>query len=194
MLKTKGKFLEVRWHARAGQGAKSAAQILAEAALDHGKYAQAFPEYGAERSGAPMRAFNKIGEEFIRSHSPVLTPDVVVVLDDTLIGSAPVSDGTDEESVLIVNTTRSPEWVREKTGFMGKICTLRATDIALEEIGRGMPNTVMLGALIKVTGAIPLEAVENRIKSTLGKKLPEKVVEGNLKALRRGYEEVRCVG
>jgi len=191
---TASKLLEIRWHGRAGQGAKSAAQILAEAALAAGMYVQAFPEYGAERSGAPMRAFNKISPHYIRSHAPVLNPDVVLVLDDTLLGVIPVTDGMKENSVLIVNTARSVDWVRKKTGFSGKVCIVRATDIALEETGRGMPNTPMLGALVKVTGAVSLETVEKNIQETLGGKLSEKVLEGNLRALRRGFEEVTCSG
>ncbi|MDI3516944.1 MAG: pyruvate ferredoxin oxidoreductase gamma subunit [Thermotogota bacterium] len=194
MQTTASKLLEIRWHGRAGQGAKSAAQILAEAALASGMFVQAFPEYGAERSGAPMRAFNKISSSYIRSHAPVLNPDVVVVLDDTLLGAIPVTDGMKEDSVLIVNTTRGVEWVRKRTGFSGKICIVKATDIALEEIGRGMPNTPMLGALVKVTDVVPLETVEKNIRETLGGKLSEKALEGNIRALRRGFEEVTCSG
>ncbi|HCZ06174.1 MAG TPA: pyruvate synthase [Thermotogae bacterium] len=194
MQTTASKLLEIRWHGRAGQGAKSAAQILAEAALASGMFVQAFPEYGAERSGAPMRAFNKISSSYIRSHAPVLNPDVVVVLDDTLLGAIPITDGMKEDSVLIVNTTRGVEWVRKRTGFSGKICIVKATDIALEEIGRGMPNTPMLGALVKVTDVVPLETVEKNIRETLGGKLSEKALEGNIRALRRGFEEVTCSG
>lgn len=194
MQTTASKLLEIRWHGRAGQGAKSAAQILAEAALASGMFVQAFPEYGAERSGAPMRAFNKISSSYIRSHAPVLNPDVVVVLDDTLLGAIPVTDGMKEDSVLMVNTTRGVEWVRKRTGFSGKICIVKATDIALEEIGRGMPNTPMLGALVKVTDVVPLETVEKNIRETLGGKLSEKALEGNIRALRRGFEEVTCSG
>lgn len=194
MQRTIGKLLEIRWHGRAGQGAKSAAQILAEAALAEGMYVQAFPEYGAERSGAPMKAFNKISPRYIRSHSPVLNPDVVLVLDDTLLGVIPVTDGMKEDSILIVNTSRSVDWVRNKTGFSGKICILRATDIALKETGRGMPNTPMLGALVKVGGTVSLETVEQNIQETLGSKISAKVLEGNLRALRRGFEEVTCSG
>lgn len=194
MLRTISKLLEIRWHGRAGQGAKSAAQILAEAALAEGMYVQAFPEYGAERSGAPMRAFNKISPRYIRSHSPVLYPDVVLVLDDTLLGVIPATDGMKEDSVLIVNTSRSVDWVKNKTGFSGKICIVRATDIAFEETGRGMPNTSMLGALVKVTGTVSLETVEQNIQGTLEGKISAKVLEGNLRALRRGFEEVTCGG
>ncbi len=187
------KYFEIRWHSRAGQGAKSASQLLAEAVLEMGKYAQAFPEYGAERSGAPMRAFNRISDQKITVHSAVENPDVVVVIDDTLLSPSIVA-GIREGGVLIVNTVHPIEFVRKKTGFNGKICTVRATDIALEEIKRGVPNTVMLGALAKVTGLITLEAVEQKIRDMFGAKFSEQVVQANLRALKRGYEEVSCSG
>ncbi len=187
-----GNYFEIRWHGRAGQGAKSASQMLAEAALDMGKYIQAFPEYGAERTGAPMKAFNRISDKRILVHNNVETPDVVVVIDDTLLGNADIVAGTDEKTILIVNTTRTCEWVREKSGFKGKICVVKATDIALEEIGRGTPNTVMLGTVAKVTGIVTLEILEEKIKDMFLKKFGEEVVKKNFKALHRGYEEVTC--
>ncbi len=187
-----GKYFELRWHGRAGQGAKSASQMLAEAALDMGKYIQAFPEYGAERTGAPMKAFNRISDEKILVHNSVETPDVVVVIDDTLLGNPDIVAGTSENTVLIVNTTRNCDWVREKSGFKGKICVVKATDIALEEIGKGTPNTVMLGTIAKVTGIVALEILEEKIKDMFLKKFGEEVVRKNFKALHRGYEEVTC--
>ncbi|AEH51866.1 2-oxoacid:acceptor oxidoreductase family protein [Pseudothermotoga thermarum] len=187
------KYFEVRWHSRAGQGAKSAAQLLAEAVLDMGKYAQAFPEYGAERSGAPMRAFNRISDEKITVHSAVENPDVVVVIDDTLLSPAVVV-GLKKEGVLIVNTAHPIEFVRKKTGFEGKICIVRATDIALEELKRGIPNTVMLGTIARVTGLITLETAAQRIREMFERKLPEEMIQANLRALKRGYEEVTCSG
>lgn len=127
------KYFEIRWHGRAGQGAKSASQMLAEAALEAGKYVQAFPEYGAERTGAPMRAFNRIGDEYIRVRSAVENPDVVVVIDETLLSPA-IVEGLSEDGILLVNTVKDFEFVRKKTGFNGKICVVDATDIALQEI------------------------------------------------------------
>ncbi|MEN3043579.1 MAG: 2-oxoacid:acceptor oxidoreductase family protein [Fervidobacterium sp.] len=187
-------IFEVRWHGRAGQGAKSASQMLAEAALDMGKYVQAFPEYGAERTGAPMKAFNRISDEPILLHSSVETPHLVVVIDDTLLGNPDILAGTNEETILIVNTVRTTEWVRKKSGFKGKICVVKATDIALEELGRGTPNTVMLGAIAKVTGIIELKYVEDKISDMFLKKFGEQVVQKNIRALHRGYEEVICNG
>lgn len=188
------KYYEFRWHARAGQGAKSASQMLAEAALEMGKYVQSFPEYGAERTGAPMKAFNRIADVPILVHSSVENPDVVIVIDDTMLGNPDLVTGVKEETIFIVNTTKDLDYVRTKLGGKGKVCVIPATDIALEEIKRGIPNTVMLGAIAKVTGVITLESIEERIRKTFGKKFPEEVVEANIRALRRGFEEVKCNG
>ncbi|MDI3523584.1 MAG: pyruvate ferredoxin oxidoreductase gamma subunit [Kosmotoga sp.] len=186
------KYFEVRWHGRAGQGAKSASQLLAEAALEAGMYAQSFPEYGAERSGAPMKAFNRISDVPIRVHHTVENPDIIVIVDDTLLGLSAITEGVKEDTVMIVNTVRGSNFVREKTGFKGKIFTIPATDIALEEIGRGIPNTVMIGALLKASNdKIPLDAVLNRVKKMFSGKLTEEKIEANLRAVRRGYEEVK---
>lgn len=185
------KFFEIRWHGRAGQGAKSASQMLAEAALEAGKYVQAFPEYGAERTGAPMKAFNRIGDEYIRVRSSIENPDVVVVIDDTLL-SPEVVEGLSTDGVLLVNTAKDIEFVRKKTGFNGRICIVDATDIALQELKRGIPNTPILGALVRATNVVSLEALERRIEKMFGNKFAKEVVEANKRALRRGYEEVKC--
>jgi len=187
------KYFEIRWHGRAGQGAKSASQLLAESVLEFGKYAQAFPEYGAERSGAPMKAFNRVGDEKILIHSSVENPDVVVVFDDTLL-SPSVVQGLSEDGTLIVNTTEGEDFVRAKTNFRGKVCVIDATDIALQEIKRGIPNTVMLGAVAKTTGILSLEAVQRKVRLMFEKKLTPEAVEANIRAVQRGYEEVSCSG
>ncbi len=188
------KYLEIRWHGRAGQGAKSAAQMLAESALEQGKYVQAFPEYGAERTGAPMKAYNRIGDQPVLVRAVIEEPDIVIVIDDTLLSPDIVKGLDEKEGILLVNTVRSFEWIRKRTGFKGKVCKVPATDIALQEIGRGVPNTVMLGALVKITGVVPLEAIEKRIEKMFLTKFGEEVVEKNKKALRRGFEEVECEG
>ena len=195
MVKTKKDFFEIRWHGRGGQGAKSAAQVVAEVALDTGKYSQAFPEYGAERAGAPMKAFDRISDSPITIHSSVESPDIVVVIDETLLGLPDITIGIDESTgVLLVNTTKGVDFVKQKTGFKGKICVVPATKIALEEIKRGIPNTVMLGALAKLTEHLPLESVIENFKKTFEKKLTPDVLEGNIRAIKRGYEEVTCNG
>ncbi|MDI3471923.1 MAG: pyruvate ferredoxin oxidoreductase gamma subunit [Thermotogaceae bacterium] len=195
MVETKKDFFEIRWHGRGGQGAKSAAQVVAEVALDSGKYSQAFPEYGAERSGAPMKAFNRISDSSITIHSSVESPDIVVVIDETLLGLPDITAGLDENTgILLVNTNKGLDFVAKKTGFKGKICVVPATTIALEEIKRGIPNTVMLGALAKLTDYLPLESIIENFKKAFAKKLAPEVLEGNIRAIRRGYEEVTCNG
>ncbi len=186
------KYLEIRWHGRAGQGAKSAAQMLAESALEKGKFVQAFPEYGAERTGAPMKAYNRIGDEPILVRAVIENPDIVIVIDDTLLSPELISGLDDKEGILLVNTVRDFSWIRNRTNFKGKICKVPATDIALEEIGKGVPNTVMLGALVKITNVVPLEAIESRIEKLFLNKFGEEIVEKNKKALRRGFEQVEC--
>ncbi|AEX85954.1 pyruvate synthase [Marinitoga sp. 1135] len=185
------KYFEIRWHGRAGQGAKSASQFLTEAAVEAGKYSTAFPEYGAERSGAPMKAFNRIADVPIRIRSGIENPDVVVVFDDTMLGLPDITAGLGEDKIMLVNTVMSPEEVREKTGFKGKIYTIPATDIALEEIKRGIPNTVMIGALVKLTNVVPMEVVKEKVRKTFEKKFSEEVVQANLRAVDRGYQEVK---
>lgn len=187
--------LEIRWHARAGQGAVTAAKSLAETALEEGKYVQAAPEYGPERAGAPLRAFNRISDQPLRMHSPVVSPQVVVVLDPTLIGIVDVAEGTPDDAILVINSPERPEEIRRKMKLRGrKIYTVDATRIALDTLGRPIPNTPMMAALIRVTGLLRLENVLHQIEKTLGKKFVAKVVEGNLEAVRKAYEEVKGEG
>jgi pyruvate ferredoxin oxidoreductase gamma subunit len=185
-------MVEIRWHARAGQGAVTAAKSLAETALHEGKYVQAAPEYGPERAGAPLRAFNRISEKPIRLHSAVVSPQVVVVLDPTLVGIVDITEGTPEDATIVINTPDAPDKIREKMGLRGrKVYTVDATKIALETLGRPIPNTPMMAALVRVTGLLKLENVLQQIEKALGKKFVAKVVEGNLQAVKRAYEEVK---
>jgi len=182
---------EVRWHGRGGQGAKTAAQFLAEAALEIGKHIQAFPEYGPERAGAPIKAFTRISEVPINIHSGVTNPEVVVVIDPTLLDVVDVTEGLDEDGVLLVNTDQSPSAIREKTGFkQGKVGTCDATKISLETLGIPMPNTPMLGALLKVVSIVPVETVEEQVKHKFLKKIGQEKTDANIKAIKRAFEEV----
>lgn len=138
-----------------------------------------------------MKAFNRIADVPIRLRSNIETPDVVVVFDDTMLGLPDITIGLAEDKILLVNTVMSPEEVRERTGFKGKIYTIPATDIALEEIKRGIPNTVMIGALVKLTNVVPMEVVKEKVRKTFEKKFSEEVVEANLRAVDRGYQEVK---
>lgn len=183
---------EIRWHGRGGQGAKTAATLVAEVALNEGKYSQGFPEYGPERMGAPIRGYTRISEEPIRLHCPIAHPDVVVVLDATLLVTQNVAEGIEEDGAIIVNSPESPAAIRERLGIdHGRIYTVNATQIAIEEIGRPIPNTPMIGALIKVGGFLQLETVYKDIEKKFLKKLGERGVQGNINAVKRAYEEVQ---
>jgi pyruvate ferredoxin oxidoreductase gamma subunit len=185
--------VEIRWHGRGGQGTVTAAKVLADACLSGGRYVQAFPEYGPERAGAPLRAYNRVSSKQIRMHCPVLNPQVVSVVDATLIDSINVAEGATDNAIFIVNSSKDPEEIRAKLNAKPeqKVFTIDATKIALECIGRALPNSPMLGALCKVTGLITLEHLLEDVRKSFGKKFSQLIIEGNLEATRRGYDEVR---
>ena len=183
---------EIRWHARGGQGAKTGSLLLAQAAAMEGKYSQGFPDYGPERMGAPMRGFTRISDEPIRVHCAISEPGMVVVLDDTLLSSVDVVSGTPADGgLIVVNTLKSAADVRSELKLEGrKIFTVDATGIAIDEIGRPIPNAPMLGALIKVSGLLSLDTVKGQIKKKFSHGFRPEVLEGNLRAIQRAYEEV----
>lgn len=185
-------MMEIRWHARAGQGAVTASKYLAESAMDEGFYIQAFPEYGAERRGAPIKSFTRISKKPIRVHSQIYSPNVVLILDPSLIGLDEVTEGLKEGGKIIVNTTKTSAEIAKKLDISEKfeVHTVDATGIANDTIGRPLPNMPILAALIKITGLMSLDKVLNRTEKELSKKFNDKVVNGNLEAIRRGYEEV----
>ena len=185
--------IEIRWHGRGGQGTVTAAKVLADACLSGGRYVQAFPEYGPERAGAPLRAYNRISSKPVRMHCPVLKPNVVSVVDQTLLDVVNSTEGASEESTFIINTSKSPQEIREKLNASPgqKVFTIDATKIAIECIGRPLPNASMLGAVCKATGIVSIEHLLEDVRKSFGKKFAQKIIEGNLKATRRGYEEVR---
>ncbi|MEN6373009.1 MAG: 2-oxoacid:acceptor oxidoreductase family protein [Armatimonadota bacterium] len=188
------KLTEIRWHGRGGQGAKTVALLLGDAALSEGKYIQAFPEYGPERTGAPVQSFNRISNEPITIHCHAKNPNVVVVLDPTLIGPVDVTAGLAPDGIVIVNTGLTAAEMKKKLNLDGrKLYTLDASTIAKETIGRDIPNTPMLGALAKVTGLIKHETLVEDTKKKLEKKFRNKpeVIGGNLKAIERAYNEVQ---
>ncbi|MBI5885164.1 MAG: 2-oxoacid:acceptor oxidoreductase family protein [Deltaproteobacteria bacterium] len=187
-------YIEVRWHGRAQQGVVTAAKLLGESCLISGKYVQAFPEFGPERMGAPVRAYNRISSDPIRLHCQVTEPRYVLIADPTLIGVVGVTDGTPADAVFIVNTAKPAAQMREELGLKGKgarVYTLDASKISLETIGRVMPNTPLLGALAKVTDIIPLDALIANFKENYAKKFSDKVIEGNVSAMKRAFEEVK---
>jgi pyruvate ferredoxin oxidoreductase gamma subunit len=188
------KMIEVRWHGRGGQGAKTAALLFAEAVLATGKYVQAFPEYGPERMGAPVQSFNRISEDLIAIHSGITDPDFVVVLDPSLIESVPVTDGVGKNGKVIINTSFSSSKIAQKLGIdASQVYVVNAGRIAVETIGRDIPNTPMLGALVKVIGTLDINGVLENIKVKLTAKFRHKleVIEGNLESIKRAFDEVK---
>ena len=185
-------MIEIRWHGRGGQGVVTAARLLAEAAMEAGYFIQAFPDYGPERSGAPIRAYTRLSRSPISLHSPVKTPDLVIVLDETLLGDPSLLEGLKPDGWLIVNSALPPESVRRRVGgYKGHLALLDATRIALEVLRRNLPNTPLLGALARLTGLFSLEDLTRHIRHHLAAKFGEDVVRANLEAVRRGFEEVR---
>jgi pyruvate ferredoxin oxidoreductase gamma subunit len=186
------KIIEITWHGRGGQGAKSASQILAESLLDIGKYAQSFPEYGAERAGAPMKAFNRIADRKLSIYSNVEAPDIVVVIDPTLLSAINVIDGLKENGILLVNSSSKPDAVRKNHSYPAsiKVYCVDASKIAMETIGKDIPNTPMLGALSKVSGIIAINELIEKFNEHFSQKLGEEVVKKNTEALERGFKEV----
>lgn len=187
-------ILEVRWHGRGGQGTVTAAKVLAEAAMAEGKNVQAFPEYGPERMGAPLRAYNRVSEMPMTIHCQVTNPAVVAVVDPTLLDTVDVTEGTTDDAVFIINTPHTPRELRGKLKLSGKqkIFCVDANGISIDTIGRIMPNTPMLGAVVKATGVIKLATLLEDIRASFGKKFSEKIIQSNLDAASRAYEEVRA--
>lgn len=178
------KMWEVRWHGRGGQGVVASAEMLALAAIDEGRAAQSFPSFGPERRGAPVMSFTRISDDFIWLRVGVTEPDVVVVLDPTVMGAVDVTSGLKPDGIIVANTSKSPSELQEKYGLKNKLFVVNANRVATEEIGRPITNTTMMGAMVKATGLVKLESVEKQIEH----KFPA-IAEKNIKALRRAYEE-----
>lgn len=186
------KIVEVRWHGRGGQGAVTASKLLATSALAEDKFIQAFPEYGPERMGAPIQSFTRISDKPINIHCHVTNPDMVVVLDPTLIGPVDITEGLSDDGMIVVNTSEKPEEIRKKLKLKGrKIFTVDASKIALEELGQPIPNTPMIGALVQASGLLKLDNVIKDIKSKFSGKFGQKMIDGNVNAIKRAYQEVK---
>lgn len=188
------RLTEIRWHGRGGQGAKTAALLFGEAVLGQGKYMQAFPEYGPERMGAPVQSYDRISDEPITLHCGVTNPQVVVILDPTLIGTVDVMAGIPDDGIIIINTNEPASRFREMLKLKGqKLYTIDASKISMETIGRNIPNTPMMGALAKATGLLDFEEMLADTKKKLEKKFKSKpeVIDGNLQAIRRAYDELQ---
>ncbi len=184
-------MIEIRWHGRGGQGVVTAAKVLAAAALAQGKHIQAFPEYGPERRGAPVQAFTRIDDDTIKLFSHVTSPHIVVVLDRTLVGKIPFTEGLVEDGTVIVNCRHSAAHLRDEIALRyGKVFAVDATTIANETMGRPITNTPMLGALAKATSILSVDIIEEELRELFGPKLSPKALQANIDALRRAYEEV----
>ena len=189
-------MIEIRWHGRGGQGAKTASLLLADAAFNTGKYIQGFPEYGPERMGAPITAYNRISSSPIRIHSNIYEPDYVVVVDDSLLESVPVTAGLKETGAIIINTTKDADSLKTLlNGYKGKVYTIDARKVSIEALGKYFPNTPMLAAIVKVSNIMSEEEFLNDMEGSFKHKFAKKpeVIEGNMKALTLALKEVKLI-
>ena len=189
-------LIEIRWHGRGGQGAKTASLLLADAAFNTGKFILGFPEYGPERMGAPITAYNRISDKPITVHSNIYEPDYGVVVDDTLLDVVPVTNGLKETGAIVINTTKSPEIIKKSlNGYTGAVYTIDARKISIETLGRYFPNTPMLAAIVKVSKIMTDEAFLEDMKGSFKHKFAKKpeVIDGNMKALEMALKEVQKI-
>lgn len=187
-------LIEIRWHGRGGQGAKTAALLLADVAFNTGMYVQGFPEYGPERMGAPITAYNRLSSDIIRVHSNIYDPDYVVVVDETLLDSVHVTDGLKKDGAIVINTARPKEEILPHLhGYKGKVYTIDARRISIEALGQYFPNSPMLAAIVKVSGIMEEERFLEEMRKSYAHKFASKpeVIEGNMKALSLALQEVK---
>ncbi len=186
-------MVEIRWHGRGGQGVVTAGEILAEAALLENRYFQAFPEFGPERTGAPVRAFTRISSEPITLHCPISNPKVVIVMDPTLLSVVDVFEGMEKGSTIVINSTKEPKAIKAAypQAVPCKVVTVNATRIAMESFNRNVPNTPMLGALLRTVPVVSKESCLRFMQERLGARLSKKIVEANVVAFQRAYAEAQ---
>ena len=189
------KYFEIRWHGRGGQGTVTGAKSLAEAVQGTGKHVSAFPDYGPERRGAPLRAFNRFSDGNIRIHTPVLEPNVIMVVDPTLIGTKGLDSGVNAETIFVVNTEKSPDETKKALGLNGqRLYTVPANKISHKLFKREIPNSAMMGAFAKACpDVISLEALLKQARHIFSHILAEHLVDMNIEAIRCGYDEVQTV-
>ncbi len=183
---------EIRWHARAGQGAVTAAKVVAETALAADQYMQAMPEYGPERMGAPIKAFTRISTDPIEIHCNIENPDIVIVLDDSLLDIVDIAEGVHDGGVILVNTCTPPDQVKTRLGVdeSVRVASVDASGIALDTIKRDIPNTPMVGALIKLTSVVDMDAFKGLLAKNLSKKFGQEMIDANWASVDRAFEEV----
>jgi pyruvate ferredoxin oxidoreductase gamma subunit len=189
-MKLDKKIFEIIFHARGGQGAKTAAELLAQAALREGKFVQAFPDFGPERTGAPMKTFVRISNEPIKTHEPVVDPDAVIIMDETLLGIADVSKNLDENENLIVNSIKDRGTISQKTGYIGNIFPIDATGLSMEVIGEPRPNTAILGKLVKITEIVKLESITEVFREKYLEKIGQEKTDKNIQAIEKAYDSL----
>lgn len=177
-------ILEVRWHGRGGMGAVTSAELVARATINEGAYAQSFPSFGPERRGAPVIAFLRISDGFIRIRTNIDEPDIVVVIDPMLLSAVNVVAGLKETGKIIINSRKSPEELKSEFGYKWPVASVNATKIARETIGLPITNTAMIGALLKVTEAVKMDSLEEQLRERFGNR-----AEGNIEAMKRAYGE-----
>jgi 2-oxoacid:acceptor oxidoreductase gamma subunit (pyruvate/2-ketoisovalerate family) len=179
---------EFRWHGRGGQGAWTASELLARSAIHEGRYIQSFPEFGPERMGAPVKAYTRISDEPIRLHCAVYNPDIAIVMDPTLLATVPVTDGLGEKGILIVNTPKEPNKIKEELKMTeGTVWTVPATEIAMRILGRFITNTAMLGAVARATEIVKMESIEKAVKA----RFPGPLAEKNIGVIKEAYKEAK---
>ena len=188
------KITEIRWHGRGGQGAKTACLLLADVAFEAGKYVQGFPEYGPERMGAPITAYNRISDDPCSIHSNIYTPDYVVVVDETLLSSVDVTAGLSPDGAVVINTGKAPEEVKPLlNGYEGRVFTIDGRSVSERHLGKNFPNTPMLAAIVKVSGVLDEDQFIKDMEASFRHKFASKpqVVEGNMNCLKDAMKEVR---
>lgn len=186
--------VEIRWHGRGGQGAKTAALLLADVAFKTGKHVQGFPEYGPERMGAPITAYNRISDDEITVHSNIYEPDYVVVVDETLLDSIDVTKGLKEDGAVIVNTKHTKDDImRHLNGYKGAVYTVDARDISMKTLGKNYPNSPMLAATVAVSGVMGEEEFLSEMESSFQHKFAKKpeVIDGNMQALKLAFDIIK---
>lgn len=179
-------MIEIRLHGRGGQGAVTSAELLALAAIGLGKYAQAFPSFGPERRGAPVVAFCRIDDQPIRMRANIYEPDLVMVLDPSILRLVNVTAGLKKDGILVTNTKYTGEEIRKELGLTCKLATVNANKIAMEVLGLPITNTTMLGSLLKARGVVPVESLIEPLKERFGR-----IAEKNINAFKRAYEETK---
>jgi 2-oxoacid:acceptor oxidoreductase gamma subunit (pyruvate/2-ketoisovalerate family) len=180
---------EFRWHGRGGQGAWTASELLARAAIHEGKYIQSFPEFGPERMGAPVKAYTRISDDPIRLHCAVYNPNLAIVMDPTLLKTVHVAEGLGKNGTLIVNSPKTPKTIKEELKMIeGTVWTVPATDIAMRILGRLITNTAMLGVVARATGIVKMESVEKAVED----RFPRPLADKNMGVIREAYKEAKC--